>query len=94
VSSEISEDVKVLQGTIAGLQVSIATLTIAVEMNTAATAKAEETYARKDVIEPRIEQVENRQDRHASYWDWLIKLVVSAVIIALLGLVLSQGGIA
>jgi outer membrane murein-binding lipoprotein Lpp len=76
----------------------IDTLTKSVEKLTATIDRLDErmaeTYARKDVIVPRIEAVESRQDRHASYWDWLIKLVVGAVILALLGLVLAQGGIA
>jgi outer membrane murein-binding lipoprotein Lpp len=76
----------------------IDTLTKSVEKLTATIEHLDErmaeTYARKDVIVPRIEAVENRQDRHASYWDWLIKLVLGAVILALLGLVLTQGGIA
>lgn len=61
-----------------------------------------EIYVRKDVLEPQLELLETAHkatqaqvDRHSDYWDWVIKIVIGAVIIALLGLVIvgQNGGI-
>lgn len=51
------------------------------------------TYARKDVIEPRIADVEADVKRHGDYFEWIVKTVVGAVVLALLGLVLVQNGV-
>lgn len=51
------------------------------------------TYARKDVIEPRIADVEADVARHGDYFEWIVKIVVGAVALALLGLVLVQNGV-
>lgn len=50
------------------------------------------TYARKDVIVPRLETIENAVKAHGSYFRWIVQLVVGAVLLALLGLVLVQNG--
>lgn len=50
------------------------------------------TYARKDVIEPRVAEVEKDVARHAEYWNWVARLVIGGVILALLALVLANGG--
>lgn len=50
------------------------------------------TYARKDVIEPRLDDIEADIKKHADWWDWLVKLVIGAVILALLGVVIHQSG--
>lgn len=51
-----------------------------------------EIYARKDVIEPQLTAIKRDVDKHAGYWDWLIKLVAAALILSLLGTVLVQSG--
>jgi hypothetical protein len=89
---ELSEDVRALREAVGELKVTNATLTAAVQMLSDATAAAATIYARNDVIGPRVESVEKTLARHSSYWDWLIKLVVGAVILALLGLVISGAG--
>ena len=50
----------------------------------------EATYVRKDVLEPTLKQITDTLGKHSSYWDWLIKIVIGAVLLALLGLVLTQ----
>jgi hypothetical protein len=50
------------------------------------------TYARKDVIEPRVAEIEKDVAKQSGYWDWLVRLVVGAVVVALLGLVITNGG--
>lgn len=55
--------------------------------------KVAETYARKDVIIPRIEAVEKDVQTHGSYFRWLVQIVMGLVIVALLGTVLVQNGV-
>lgn len=57
------------------------------------------TYVRKDVYEAEKREAEAKErelksdvDKHAAMWDWLIKLVLGVVILALLTLVVTQGG--
>lgn len=50
------------------------------------------TYVRKDVLEPQLKEIKDDVARHGSYWDWLVRLIVAAVIIGLLGLLFAQGG--
>ncbi|MCL2542750.1 MAG: hypothetical protein FWE71_09890 [Nocardioidaceae bacterium] len=51
-----------------------------------------DVYARKDVIEPRLDNLEADIKKHGDYWDWLVKLVCGAVILALLSVVIVQSG--
>lgn len=55
-------------------------------------SKIEATYVRKDVLEPQIESIVNAIKAHSSYWTWLVRLVVGAVIIGLIGLLIASGG--
>lgn len=50
------------------------------------------TYARKDVIEPQLQNIRGDVDSHSEIFTWTGRLIVGAVIIALLGLVLANGG--
>lgn len=50
------------------------------------------TYVRKDVIEPRLRDLEKDVATHQEWFTWGVRLVLGVVILALLGAVLVQGG--
>lgn len=50
------------------------------------------TYARKDVMEPRLAAVEKDVEQIQGWSTWAVRIVLGAIIVALLGLVLAQGG--
>ena len=50
------------------------------------------TYARKDVIEPQLATIRRDVDTHSKWFTWVVSLVLSTVILAVLGLVIFQGG--
>lgn len=55
-------------------------------------SKMETTYVRKDVMEPRLLDIEKDVATHQEWFTWLVRIVLAAVILALLGTVLVQGG--
>lgn len=54
--------------------------------------KIENTYVRKDVLEPQLAEIRGTVDSHASWLLWAQRAVIGAVIAALLYLVLNGGG--
>ena len=48
------------------------------------------TYVRKDVLEPRVSQIEKDVARHGSYFDWIVRLILGTITLSLLGLVIVQ----
>lgn len=51
--------------------------------------KIAETYARKDVLEPRLKGIETVLGKHDDWLTWALRIVVGAVILSLLGLVIA-----
>lgn len=80
-----SEDIQALRSAITELRIASATLTAAVEMLSQNYALMSETFARKDVYEPRVASLEKTRE-------WAGYLIVGAVILAVLGLILTGGG--
>lgn len=54
--------------------------------------KMAETYARKDVVEPRFRVIEEDVSKVQDWMTWAQRLVLGLVFVALLGAVLVQGG--
>lgn len=54
--------------------------------------KMADTYARKDVVEPRFRAVEEDVAKVQDWMTWAQRLVLGLVFVALLGAVLVQGG--
>jgi hypothetical protein len=54
--------------------------------------KIAETYVRKDVLEPRLSEMQKDIDAHSDWLTWAQRIIIGAVILALLGVVISQGG--
>lgn len=53
----------------------------------------DKTYVRKDVLDPQLNEIRGDIDRHADWLTWAQRIVIGAVVLALLGLVLYQGGV-
>jgi hypothetical protein len=49
-------------------------------------------YARKDVIDPRLQDIQGDLDEVKGWITWAQRIVLGAVLLALLGAVLVQGG--
>jgi hypothetical protein len=56
---------------------------------TALPDKVAEIYVRKDVAEPRFTAIERDVEKHDAWLTWTQRIVIGAVILALLGLVVS-----
>lgn len=52
----------------------------------------EQIYVRKDVLEPRLKELETSQEEARQRWEWAIRIVLAVVIVALLSLVIVQPG--
>lgn len=50
-----------------------------------------QTYVRKDVIQPTLDELRKDIDGHSEVFTWLARIVIGVVILALLALVVSQG---
>lgn len=50
-------------------------------------------YVRKDVLEPQLKEIRGDIASHSDWLTWAQRIVIAAVILALLGLVLYQGGV-
>ena len=50
------------------------------------------TYVRKDVIEPTLRDMQKDIDAHSDWLTWAQRIVIGTVFLALLGVVISQGG--
>ena len=50
------------------------------------------TYVRKDVIEPQLQEMRQDIESHDNWLVWAQRLVLGAIIIALIGLVVTNGG--
>ena len=50
-----------------------------------------DTYVRKDVLEPQLETMNLKIEKHASNWDWLVKTVGAIIILGVLGLLIYSG---
>lgn len=50
------------------------------------------TYVRKDVIEPQLAEIRKDVDAHTDWMTWAQRLVIGAVIMALLAAVIFAGG--
>lgn len=53
----------------------------------------DQTYVRKDVIEPRLIAMERDTQENAAWITWAQRIVLSLVITAVVGTVLIQGGL-
>lgn len=49
------------------------------------------TYVRKDVLEPRIRDLEKDIAAHQEWFTWAVRIILAVVILALLGAVIVQG---
>jgi hypothetical protein len=54
--------------------------------------RIEQTYVRKDVYERDQAALSATVENHSSWLEWAQRIVIAAVILALLGLVLAQSG--
>lgn len=50
------------------------------------------TYVRKDVLEPKLDTINSTLKSHGDWLTWAQRIVLGAVLIALVALVISQGG--
>lgn len=50
------------------------------------------TYVRKDVLEPTLLEFRKDLDSHDNWLTWAQRIVIGAVLLALVGLVIYQGG--
>lgn len=50
------------------------------------------TYVRADVLEPRLRNIEDDVKQHGDWLTWAQRIVIGAVIVALLGLLFYIGG--
>lgn len=50
------------------------------------------TFVRKDVIGPQLSGMRKDIDSHSEIFTWLGRIVIGAVVLALLGLVIAQTG--
>lgn len=54
--------------------------------------KIETTYVRKDVLEPRLADIEKDVAAHQEWFTWAVRIVLAAIFLAMLGAVLAQNG--
>lgn len=54
--------------------------------------RIEQTYVRKDVYDLELAGLRRDVDEHSSWLEWAQRIVLAAVLLALLGTVLIQGG--
>lgn len=53
-------------------------------------ARIEATYVRKDVLDPQLQEIRSDIAKHSDWLLWAQRLVIGAVIVALLALVVVQ----
>lgn len=51
------------------------------------------TYVRKDVLDPQLKEIRSDIESHQNWLVWAQRIVIGAVIVALIGLVIAQRGV-
>lgn len=94
--------VDALQTAVVSLQTTLITMEHAVTTNASSTRDLNETvkglrtemaqtYVRKDVLEPMLEGIKLNVKEHDDWITWVTRIVISAVIIAVIGGVIVTG---
>lgn len=55
-------------------------------------AEIASTYVRKDVLDPTLNGLKEKVKAHGDWMSWATRIVLSLVIVAVVGVVLYQGG--